>query len=40
MRKEKLTMKALKPTIGLAAACIAAAAVADGGNVVSFEKNL
>lgn len=33
-------MKTIKSTIGLAAVCITAAAMADGGNVVSFEKTI
>lgn len=33
-------IKTVKSTIGLVAACITAAAIADGGNVVSFEKKV
>lgn len=33
-------MKTIKSTIRLAAVCITAAAMADGGNVVSFEKTI
>ena len=33
-------MKTVKSTIGLAAVCITAAAMADGMNVVSFEKTI
>ena len=33
-------MKTIKSTIGLAAVCITAVAMADGANVVSFEKPL
>ena len=31
-------MKTIKSRIGLAVVCITAVAIADGGNVVSFEK--